>query len=109
MSSYSAPEHREALATTWEAGLRELLLAAEPGSDAQLTFVRAYAAAAHTTRRVGDLEGLLDGSCALEGLAVDQDLRWIAAHRPGPPGRADEDRIAAEEAAATTPRQRGHL
>ena len=36
---------------TWESGLRELLLAAEPGSDHQLTFARSYAGAAHQRRR----------------------------------------------------------
>ena len=44
---YSDPEHRAELRATWESGLRELLLAAEPGSDHQLTFARSYAGAAH--------------------------------------------------------------
>ncbi|MDN4160453.1 aminopeptidase N [Nocardioides abyssi] len=73
---YSDPAGRAALKTEWESGLRELLLAAEAGSDHQLTFARAYALAAHSEQAVADLRGLLDGSFTVEGLAVDQDLRW---------------------------------
>ncbi|MEI5672601.1 MULTISPECIES: aminopeptidase N [unclassified Nocardioides] len=77
VSSYSAPATRAALAARWESGLRELALAAEPGSDQQLTFVRSYAATAHSEQALADLEALLDGSLVVEGLAVDQDLRWL--------------------------------
>ncbi|NHC22391.1 aminopeptidase N [Nocardioides sp. IC4_145] len=73
---YSDPAGRAALKGEWESGLRELLLAAEAGSDHQLTFARSYALAAHSDQAVADLRGLLDGSFAVEGLAVDQDLRW---------------------------------
>ncbi len=75
-SLYSAPEHRDALRTRWEQGLRELALAAEPGSDQQLTFVRAYAGAARSEEALTWVAGLLDGTETLEGLPVDQDLRW---------------------------------
>ena len=73
---YSDPTHRPELRATWESGLRELLLAAEAGSDQQLTFARSYARAAHSDGAVDDVVGLLDGSFIVEGLAVDQDLRW---------------------------------
>ncbi|GGO70741.1 aminopeptidase N [Nocardioides deserti] len=73
---YSDPAGRAALKGEWESGLRELLLAAEAGSDHQLTFARSYALAAHSDQAVADLRGLLDGSFTVEGLAVDQDLRW---------------------------------
>ncbi|WP_322919754.1 aminopeptidase N [Nocardioides renjunii] len=74
---YSDPAHRAELRATWESGLRELLLAAEPGSDHQLTFARSYAGAAHRDAALDDLVGLLDGSFTVEGLAVDQDMRWV--------------------------------
>ena len=51
-------------------------MTAEPGSDHQLTFARAYAGAAHSDQALADLEGLLDGSLDVDGLAVDTDLRW---------------------------------
>jgi aminopeptidase N len=76
VSSYSAPAHRAELTARWESGLRELALAAEPGSDQQLTFVRSYASTAHSEQALADLEALLDGTLVLDGLAVDQDLRW---------------------------------
>ncbi|MCW2713293.1 MAG: aminopeptidase, partial [Frankiales bacterium] len=49
--------------------------ASPPGSDLQLTRVRAFgqlAGPAQATR----LQGILDGSAAPEGLLVDTDLRW---------------------------------
>ncbi len=56
--------------------LRDLLGAAAPGSDAQLTFVRALAGVARSAEDLALLSGLLDGSVVLDGLAVDTDLRW---------------------------------
>jgi aminopeptidase N len=77
VNSYSAPAHREAARQRWESGLQELLLAAEPGSDHQLTFARSFAAAAHTDEAVDLVAALLDGSREIDGLVVDQDLRWV--------------------------------
>ncbi len=93
---YSAPANRAALRTEWESGLRELMLAAEPGSDHQLTFTRAYAAASHSDTAVADLQGLLDGSFTVEGLAVDQDLRWSLLTALAAAGRAGDAEIEAE-------------
>ena len=96
VNSYSAPGNRAALKETWEQGLRKLLENAEPGSDHQLSFVRAYAGAAHSEQALADLEGLLDGSVTYEGLQVDTDLRWTVLTGLVRAGRADADRIAAE-------------
>ncbi|WP_122816957.1 aminopeptidase N [Nocardioides pantholopis] len=93
---YSAPEHRAGLQAEWEAGLRELMLAAEPGSDHQLTFTRSYAAAAHSDGALADVQGLLDGTFAVEGLAVDQDLRWSLLTALAAAGRAGDAEIDAE-------------
>lgn len=87
---YSAPEHRAELKATWESGLRELAWAAEPGSDHQLTFVRSWAGAAHSEAALTEIEGLLDGDVVLEGLAVDQDLRWALVTALAAAGRAGE-------------------
>ncbi|MBJ7529329.1 MAG: ERAP1-like C-terminal domain-containing protein, partial [Nocardioides sp.] len=95
VSTFSAPEHRDELRSRWESGLRELVLAAEPGSDAQLTFARSYAAAARSERAVGDVEALLDGGLEIDGLAVDQDLRWSLVTSLAASGNAGE-RIEAE-------------
>ncbi|KRF18004.1 aminopeptidase N [Nocardioides sp. Soil797] len=100
--SLSAPANRSGLADQWESGLRALLEGAEAGSDHQLTFVRCYAAAAHNEAALDDLEALLDGSLAFEGLAVDQDLRWVLIGALARAGRADEARIDAELARDNT-------
>ena len=96
VNSFAAPENRPRLKARWEQGVRELLDAAAPGSDHQLSFVRAYAAAAHSDEALTTLEGLLDGSVTFEGLAVDTDLRWTFVTSLARAGRADGDRIAAE-------------
>ena len=73
-------------ARTWEAGLRDLLHAAEPGSNAQLIFARAYAAAARQRR------GQRRGRRAARRLAVGRRPRHR--HRPalGAAGRARQVR-----------------
>ena len=96
VNTYSAPENRPALKATWETGLRALLDAAEPGSDHQLSFVRAYASTAHSDEALATLDGLLDGSLSYDGLAIDTDLRWHLLTALAKAGRADNDRIAAE-------------
>ncbi len=96
INSYSAPENRDALRTTWEQGLRELLASAEPGSDHQLTFARAFAGAARSDAALAELAGLLDGSTVIDGLAIDTDLRWGLVTALAKEGRADADRIAEE-------------
>lgn len=93
---YSDPEHRAELKQTWESGLRELLLAAEPGSDHQLTFARSYAAAAHRDAALDDLIHLLDGSFTVDGLAIDQDMRWALITALAKSGRFGDAEIDAE-------------
>ncbi|WP_210438388.1 aminopeptidase N [Nocardioides xinjiangensis] len=93
---YSDPDHRRELKATWESGLRELLLAAEPGSDHQLTFARSYAGAAHSDVALDDLIGLLDGSFTVEGLAIDQDMRWTLITALARSGRFGDAEIDAE-------------
>jgi aminopeptidase N len=94
--AYTAPANRAQLLTRWESGLRELLWAADAGSDHQLTFARSYAAAAHSEPALDDLEGLLNGSVSLEGLAVDTDLRWALVTHLARAGRYGADEISAE-------------
>jgi aminopeptidase N len=93
---YSHPSRRKELRARWESGVHDLLLAAEAGSDHQLTFARAYAAAARSDRAVADLTGLLDGSFVVEGLDVDTDLRWAMVIGLARAGAADEGRIDEE-------------
>jgi aminopeptidase N len=93
---YSAPNHRADLRARWERGVRALLEKAAPGSDHQLIFARAFAAVAHTPEGVTDLEALLSGALVLEGLEIDQDLRWTLINNLARVGHADDARIDAE-------------
>uniref|UniRef100_UPI00083820E3 aminopeptidase N n=1 Tax=Piscicoccus intestinalis TaxID=746033 RepID=UPI00083820E3 len=67
---YSDPARRPALMATVARRLRELALAAEAGSDAQLQFVTAFARAARDEADLDIVAGLLDGSRELPGLAI---------------------------------------
>ena len=88
---FTSDAARPELAERWESGLRALVEAAEAGSDHQLALVRAYAGAASGPEFLNEIaEG------ALDGLAVDTDLRWTLVTALARLGEADEARIAAE-------------
>jgi len=91
VNSFTSDARRPALAARWESGVRELLEAAEPGSDHQLALARAYSGASSDAAQ---LQSLLNGS--LEGLTVDTDLRWTLITALARIGAADESTIAAE-------------
>ena len=93
---YSAPEHRETLRAEWERGMRQLMLDAEPGSDHQLTFARTFLGAAHSEDALDDVAGILDGTFAVDGLSVDQDLRWALVTALARAGRFNDADIDAE-------------
>ncbi|GHG69356.1 aminopeptidase N [Streptomyces griseocarneus] len=93
---YAAPTWRETGLAKWTEATLEHLRAAEPGSDHQLAWARAFAATARTDEQLDLLSGLLDGTETVEGLAVDTELRWDLLGRLAATGRADEKAIAAE-------------
>ncbi|MBN6042350.1 ERAP1-like C-terminal domain-containing protein, partial [Amycolatopsis sp. 195334CR] len=73
--------------------LRELAADAEPGSDRQLTFVNALAAAPLEDALLDHLSGWLDGTAPLAGLTVDTDLRWRLLHALVAHGRSGDKEI----------------
>ncbi|HEU5001750.1 MAG TPA: aminopeptidase N [Actinomycetota bacterium] len=73
---YSAPARREAAVASLAAGAWARAAAAEPGSDRQLVWVKAYLAHARSADHLSVAAGLLDGTGGLEGLVVDTELRW---------------------------------
>ncbi|MFE7859922.1 aminopeptidase N [Streptomyces sp. NPDC057403] len=93
---YADPTARETLLTRWTDATLAHLRSAEPGSDHQLAWARAFAATARTPEQLDLLEALLDGSQTVEGLTVDTDLRWAFVERLAAVGRFDEAEIAAE-------------
>ncbi|AKJ13150.1 aminopeptidase N [Streptomyces incarnatus] len=93
---YADPAARESLLTRWTDATLAHLRAAEPGSDHQLAWARAFAATARTPEQLDLLEALLEGTQTVEGLAVDTELRWAFVERLAAVGRFDEAEIAAE-------------
>ena len=93
---YAAPEWRETGLARWSEATLTQLRSAEPGSDHQLAWARAFAATARTDEQLQLLADLLDEKQSIEGLTVDTDLRWSLLHRLAATGRADEEAIAAE-------------
>ncbi|MFI5754687.1 aminopeptidase N [Streptomyces sp. NPDC051569] len=108
LTHYAAPQWRaEGGRLLAEGALRELRTAA-PGSQHQLTWTRFFASVAATDADFQLLRGLLDGTAKVDGLEVDQELRWaflepLAAH-----GIADESAIGAELARDDTASGRRH-
>ncbi|MEU6197387.1 aminopeptidase N [Streptomyces sp. NPDC047061] len=93
---YADPAAREALLTRWTDATLAHLRSAAPASDHQLAWARAFAATARTPEQLDLLEGLLDGTHTIEGLAVDTELRWAFVERLAAVGRFDEAEIAGE-------------
>ncbi|MGV9251215.1 aminopeptidase N [Streptomyces sp. NPDC003697] len=105
---YAAPDWRatgERLVA--EGALRELWQA-EPGSEHQLAWARFFATVASAPDDLGLLRELLAGTARIDGLEVDQELRWafltpLAAH-----GIADERALAEELARDDTASGKRH-
>ncbi|WP_327711147.1 aminopeptidase N [Streptomyces sp. NBC_00464] len=95
---YAAPEWREAGLTQWTEATLAHLRAAEPGSDHQLAWARAFADTARNPQQLDLLQALLDGTEAIEGLAVDTELRWAFVQRLAATGLLDDEEIDAEYA-----------
>jgi aminopeptidase N len=76
--------------------LRSLMASAEPASDPQLAFTRAFAGVALSPEHLDLLATLLDGRATADGLTVDADLRWAFLLRLVSRGAAAPDGIDAE-------------
>jgi aminopeptidase N len=96
LDQYASPAWREVGLTQWTDATLAHLRAAEPASDHQLAWARAFSATARTPQQLDLLQGLLDGTETIEGLAVDTELRWAFVHRLAAVGLHDEEEIAAE-------------
>ncbi|MEV7868994.1 aminopeptidase N [Streptomyces sp. NPDC088124] len=108
LTHYAAPAWREEGALLLAQGALSELRTAEPGSQHQLTWARFFAAVAESESDLQLLRGLLAGTAKIDGLSVDQELRWaflepLAAH-----GQADESVIDAELARDDTASGKRH-
>ncbi|OKI04645.1 aminopeptidase N [Streptomyces sp. CB02923] len=96
LTHYTEPGHRDLAARELAQGALHELRLAEPGSGHQLSWARFFASVAGTAADLQLLQGLLDGTAKIDGLEVDQELRWtflepLAAH-----GAADRAAIDTE-------------
>ncbi|MFE3600317.1 aminopeptidase N [Streptomyces sp. NPDC059142] len=108
LTHYAAPAWRAEGALLLAQGALRELRTAEPGSQHQLTWARFFASVAETEADLQLLRGLLEGTAKIDGLTVDQELRWaflepLAAH-----GEADEAAIDAELARDDTASGKRH-
>lgn len=76
IDQYATDAHREEYLLRLANAMHTLARYAEPGSDHQLAFARAFAAAAVTNTQLETVRALLDGSEVWDGLVIDVDLRW---------------------------------
>jgi len=95
---YVAPDLAGEVLDNAAAELVKLAVQADPGSDAQLQFVKVFAHLADNASQWDFLDGVYDGSGEVPGLVVDTDLRWellvdlVAAGR-----RGEADIVAQQE------------
>ncbi len=105
---YGDPEHRgpakQALADDALGALRE----AEPGSDVQLAWARAFASSASSGEHLAVVAGLLEETEVIEGLAVDTELRWHFLQALSAAGKATDQAIGAELERDPTDQGRRH-
>ncbi|MBA0049816.1 aminopeptidase N [Streptomyces sp. AJS327] len=108
LGEYAAPDWREeGTRLLSEAALSELRLA-EPGSGHQLSWARFLTSLATSERELRMLEGLLAGTARIDGLDVDQELRWTFLERLTARGVTDSAEIDAELARDDTASGRRH-
>jgi len=108
LTHYAAPARRSADELALAGAARSALRQAEPGSGHQLAWARFLASVAADEQDLRLLEGLLDGSARIDGLTVDQELRWTFLEALAAAGAADEDRLDAELARDDTASGKRH-
>ncbi|MBK0421073.1 aminopeptidase N [Leucobacter sp. CSA2] len=94
-SSYVAPAKRAATLERVADALWQLAVDAEPGSDNQFQFVKAFGQLAATDEQLDTVQRLFDGALPLDGLDIDTDLGWELLIALAAGGRATEEQIEA--------------
>jgi aminopeptidase N len=119
VTHYAAPEWREEGQRTLAEGALTKLRQAEPGSGHQLAWARFFAGVASEERHLNLLLGLLgsqgaggasskSGSARIDGLDVDQELRWTFLQTLAARGEADAAVLDAELARDDTASGKRH-
>jgi len=100
---YIPLDSREEVRSAFLAAAAAELDRAKHGSDQQLAWARTVATLSrHDDALLPRLRGLLDGTSAVEGLAVDAELRWHFWHALAANGQATAGELDAELARDTT-------
>ncbi|KIF74444.1 aminopeptidase N [Streptomyces sp. 150FB] len=105
---YAAPAWREEGGRLLADGAMSELRIAAPGSQHQLTWARFFAAVAASDSDFQLLQGLLDGTAKIDGVDVDQELRWVFLEPLAARGLADEAGVNAELARDDTASGKRH-
>ncbi|MFF9025098.1 aminopeptidase N [Streptomyces eurythermus] len=108
LTYYAAPAWRETGGELLAEGALAELRSAAPGSEHQLAWARFFAAVASSEPDLKLLRDLLDGTTEVEGLEVDQELRWVFLEPLAAHGAADESVLAAELARDDTASGKRH-
>ncbi|MFF9670468.1 aminopeptidase N [Streptomyces eurythermus] len=108
LTHYAAPAWRETGGELLAEGALRELRSAAPGSEHQLAWARFFAAVASSKPDLRLLRDLLDGTTEVEGLEVDQELRWVFLEPLAAHGAADESVLAAELARDDTASGKRH-
>jgi aminopeptidase N len=98
VTRYAAPGWRETGGRLLAEGARRELYAAGPGSEHQLAWARFFARTATSEADFELLSDLLAGTASVEGLDLDQELRWVFLEPLAAHGVTDE-KVLAEELA----------
>jgi aminopeptidase N len=96
LHDYSAPERQDAAAAEMATAALSELRRAAPGSDHQLAWARYFARSAVQQADFQLLTGLLAGTAQIDGLEIDQELRWTFLLALATHGAAGEPLLAAE-------------
>ncbi|MBU3995617.1 MAG: ERAP1-like C-terminal domain-containing protein, partial [Actinobacteria bacterium] len=110
-ASYVAPERRAATLERVADALWQLAVDAEPGSDRQFQFVRAFAQLASTSEQLDTVLALLEERAPLDGLDIDTDLGWELLISLAAGGRTTSEEIEAalaEDRTATGQQSAAH-
>ncbi|MFC4471174.1 aminopeptidase N [Streptomyces xiangluensis] len=108
LTHYATPEWRDVGGQLLAEGALRELRQAEPGSQHQLTWARFFAAVASGEAELGLLRDLLEGTAKMDGLEVDQELRWAFLEPLASHGVADEAALSAELARDDTASGKRH-
>ncbi|NNL13950.1 MAG: aminopeptidase N [Acidimicrobiia bacterium] len=92
------PETRRVEETTRFVGAGRRALDAAPPGDPRVLWLRAMLRAVETPEDLAMVSTVVDGADDIEGLAIDQNMRWAMAIRASAAGRADAAERAEREA-----------